>query len=249
MTEFKQIIGRGTRVRDDYGKLFFNILDYTGSATRLFADPDFDGEPAVVTEEDDRRAGRAGRRGAGRRGAKTPSRRTTKRRDRRHRAAARRRPSGRAPQVLRRRRPGRDRRPPGLRARPRRQAAPRREVHRLHRREGAHAVSPTPPSCAREWADPDSARDDHRGAGRARHRLRGPRRSRPTSPTPTRSTCSATWPSTRRCAPAASGRSACAASSKDFFEQYGPEARADPRRAARQVHRARRGAVRHARRA
>ena len=47
MTEFKQIIGRGTRVRDDYGKLYFNILDYTGSATRLFADPDFDGEPAL----------------------------------------------------------------------------------------------------------------------------------------------------------------------------------------------------------
>src|SRR3970282_2176636 len=52
MTEFKQIIGRGTRVRDDYGKLYFNILDYTGSATRLFADPDFDGEPAQVTEEE-----------------------------------------------------------------------------------------------------------------------------------------------------------------------------------------------------
>ena len=52
MTEFKQIIGRGTRVRDDYGKLFFNILDYTGSATRMFADPDFDGEPAKVTEEE-----------------------------------------------------------------------------------------------------------------------------------------------------------------------------------------------------
>lgn len=51
MTEFKQIIGRGTRVRDDYGKLFFSILDYTGSATRLFADPDFDGDPALVTEE------------------------------------------------------------------------------------------------------------------------------------------------------------------------------------------------------
>ena len=33
MTDFKQIIGRGTRVRDDYGKLYFNILDYTGSAT------------------------------------------------------------------------------------------------------------------------------------------------------------------------------------------------------------------------
>jgi type I restriction enzyme R subunit len=52
MSEFKQIIGRGTRVRDDYGKLFFNILDYTGSATTLFADPDFDGDPARVTEEE-----------------------------------------------------------------------------------------------------------------------------------------------------------------------------------------------------
>ena len=50
MTEFKQIIGRGTRVRDDYGKLWFNIIDYTGSATRLFADPDFDGEPLISTE-------------------------------------------------------------------------------------------------------------------------------------------------------------------------------------------------------
>src|SRR5258708_25240413 len=52
MTEFKQIIGRGTRVRDDYGKLFFSIVDYTGSATRLFADPDFDGAPALITEEE-----------------------------------------------------------------------------------------------------------------------------------------------------------------------------------------------------
>ena len=52
MTDFKQIIGRGTRVRDDYGKLYFNILDYTGSATQLFADPDFDGEPALITEEE-----------------------------------------------------------------------------------------------------------------------------------------------------------------------------------------------------
>ena len=52
MTEFKQIIGRGTRVREDYGKLWFNILDYTGSATRLFADPDFDGDPAFATQEE-----------------------------------------------------------------------------------------------------------------------------------------------------------------------------------------------------
>src|SRR5206468_4202937 len=57
MTEFKQIIGRGTRVRDDYGKLYFNILDYTGSATRLFADPDFDGDPAEITEEEMNEAG------------------------------------------------------------------------------------------------------------------------------------------------------------------------------------------------
>lgn len=49
MSEFKQIIGRGTRVRDDYGKLFFNILDYTGTATSHFADPDFDGDPEIIT--------------------------------------------------------------------------------------------------------------------------------------------------------------------------------------------------------
>jgi len=52
MTEFKQIIGRGTRVREDEGKLSFTILDYTGSATKHFADPDFDGEPVQITEEE-----------------------------------------------------------------------------------------------------------------------------------------------------------------------------------------------------
>ena len=52
MTEFKQIIGRGTRVRDDKQKLFFTIIDYTGSATRKFADPDFDGEPPLITQEE-----------------------------------------------------------------------------------------------------------------------------------------------------------------------------------------------------
>ncbi|MEX2175876.1 MAG: DEAD/DEAH box helicase family protein [Pirellulaceae bacterium] len=51
MTEFKQIIGRGTRVRDEYGKLWFNIIDYTGSATRMFADPAFDDEPTRITEQ------------------------------------------------------------------------------------------------------------------------------------------------------------------------------------------------------
>lgn len=55
MTEFKQIIGRGTRLREDYGKLFFNIFDYTGTATANFADPNFDGEPTseTVTEIDE----------------------------------------------------------------------------------------------------------------------------------------------------------------------------------------------------
>ena len=83
MTEFKQIIGRGTRVRDDYGKLFFNILDYTGSATRLFADPDFDGDPVADNRRrngrdrrDDWRAqqssrSRSSRPGRGRAGARS----------------------------------------------------------------------------------------------------------------------------------------------------------------------------------
>jgi len=55
MAEFKQIIGRGTRLREDYGKLWFNILDYTGTATEKFADPAFDGEPVaeVRTEIDE----------------------------------------------------------------------------------------------------------------------------------------------------------------------------------------------------
>ncbi|MBC7369467.1 MAG: DEAD/DEAH box helicase family protein [Undibacterium sp.] len=45
VVEFKQIIGRGTRVRTDFDKWTFSILDYTGSASLLFADPAFDGEP------------------------------------------------------------------------------------------------------------------------------------------------------------------------------------------------------------
>lgn len=49
MTEFKQIIGRGTRLREDYQKLYFTIMDFKG-ATRLFADPDFDGEPVLIYE-------------------------------------------------------------------------------------------------------------------------------------------------------------------------------------------------------
>jgi type I restriction enzyme R subunit len=49
MTEFKQIIGRGTRIREAEGKVYFSIMDFR-KATNLFADPDFDGEPVVVYE-------------------------------------------------------------------------------------------------------------------------------------------------------------------------------------------------------
>jgi type I restriction enzyme R subunit len=49
MTEFKQIIGRGTRINEDYGKLFFTIMDFRG-ATALFADPSFDGDPVQIYE-------------------------------------------------------------------------------------------------------------------------------------------------------------------------------------------------------
>jgi type I restriction enzyme R subunit len=47
MTEFKQIIGRGTRINEDYNKLFFTIMDFK-RATVLFADPDFDGPPEQI---------------------------------------------------------------------------------------------------------------------------------------------------------------------------------------------------------
>ncbi len=49
MTEFKQIIGRGTRINEDYGKLYFTIIDFK-RATAAFADPDFDGDPVQIYE-------------------------------------------------------------------------------------------------------------------------------------------------------------------------------------------------------
>lgn len=49
MTEFKQIIGRGTRINEAYGKSFFTIIDFR-KATELFADKDFDGEPVQIYE-------------------------------------------------------------------------------------------------------------------------------------------------------------------------------------------------------
>ncbi len=49
MTLFKQIIGRGTRLREDLGKTWFTILDFK-RATELFADKGFDGEPVQIYE-------------------------------------------------------------------------------------------------------------------------------------------------------------------------------------------------------
>lgn len=49
MTEFKQIIGRGTRINEDFGKHYFTIVDFR-NVTALFADKDFDGDPVRVKE-------------------------------------------------------------------------------------------------------------------------------------------------------------------------------------------------------
>ena len=49
ITEFKQIIGRGTRINEEYGKMFFTIMDFR-NVTNLFADPAFDG-PAIMIKE------------------------------------------------------------------------------------------------------------------------------------------------------------------------------------------------------
>ena len=52
MTEFKQIVGRGTRIHEDTDKLYFTLIDFRG-ATGHFADPEFDGEPVQIYEPGD----------------------------------------------------------------------------------------------------------------------------------------------------------------------------------------------------
>ncbi|MCK4235686.1 MAG: DEAD/DEAH box helicase family protein [Candidatus Krumholzibacteria bacterium] len=49
LSSFKQIIGRGTRIQEEYKKLYFTIIDFR-KATELFADPEFDGEPVQIYE-------------------------------------------------------------------------------------------------------------------------------------------------------------------------------------------------------
>ena len=68
MVEFKQMIGRGTRVCEEYNKFTFNIIDYTGASFKHFADPDFDGEPIdedeeVIETEPDHKQSKGGRTG------------------------------------------------------------------------------------------------------------------------------------------------------------------------------------------
>ncbi|GAB4287781.1 MAG: DEAD/DEAH box helicase family protein [Marinilabiliales bacterium] len=48
-TEFKQIIGRGTRINEEYAKTYFTILDFR-NVTNHFADPDFDGDPVMIKQ-------------------------------------------------------------------------------------------------------------------------------------------------------------------------------------------------------
>jgi Type I site-specific restriction-modification system, R (restriction) subunit and related helicases len=52
MTTFKQIVGRGTRIEEEYNKYFFTVMDFK-KATELFKDPEFDGEPVVIYEPGD----------------------------------------------------------------------------------------------------------------------------------------------------------------------------------------------------
>ena len=141
MVEFKQIIGRGTRVRDDYAKLTFNILDYTGTATRNFADPAFDGDPAFATEEEIDEYGRVkdtevitpeepeSQQPTDGVGAET---RPWSRCERTY--------SLKSPQILFRRRPGRNRCRTGPRTRRRRQATPGHQTHGLHCRKSPNPL-------------------------------------------------------------------------------------------------------------
>ena len=64
MTEFKQIVGRGTRLREDLGKTHFVIMDFRG-VTRLFADPDWDGPIEQDVDYDPKRPASSQQSGGG----------------------------------------------------------------------------------------------------------------------------------------------------------------------------------------
>ena len=212
MTEFKQIIGRGTRVRDDYGKLWFNILDYTGSATRMFADPAFDGDPA--------HADRGGADGGGETKVitETEPQKTLDERRAQRSSSRRARSAGSSTSTA-----ARSRSPPIWST----SSTPNGKQLRVVRytdyaAETASARSARPPrSCARSGptrpSGPRSSSDWPSGASASTSWPKPP-----SSPRPTRSTCSATSPSTPRCAPAASGPSGFASRAQGLLRPVRP---------------------------
>ncbi len=198
MTEFKQIIGRGTRVRDDYGKLFFNILDYTGSATRLFADPDVRRRPGG---------------GDRRRTSTSPNRRKRSRRRESlpNRATARCRPmpSRRTAAESSTSTAGRWRLSPTWFTSWTPTAgsfawcsSPTTRPNRSARSTPAPPISATPGPTRKT-----APRSSKRWPSAASTSTSWP--SRPTSPTPTPSTCSAISRSTPRCEPGGNGPGVC----------------------------------------
>jgi len=172
MTEFKQIIGRGTRVRDDYGKLWFNIIDYTGSATRMFADPAFDGDPVLVTEEEINAAGEPVNPlepdepppDESDDSAESPD----SAREEPHNVDP---PRRRAAQALRGRGQRENRHPPRLRNRSGRETASGGSFHRRHGQGGAHHL-PRRPRTAETLGRPGATLGDHRSPCGAWHRVR-----------------------------------------------------------------------------
>ncbi len=159
MIEFKQIIGRGARLFPDKDKLFFTILDYTG-ATRLFADPLFDGEPEVASEEQIDDEGRVVSPPPGTIAEEPP--------DPGPPIIVWGRGNSHAAKALRRRRAGRDHRRGRLAARCRRKARHHDELRGVQRR----AASSDPVECLRAALTVgigNRTGEDPVGYGRARH--------------------------------------------------------------------------------
>ena len=238
MCDFKQIIGRGTRVRDDYGKLWFNIVDYTGSATRMFADSDFDGDPARITEEDlntDRQATEIRENGSSEiqpRGSRSPASSSPRQRNRANSTST----------------AARWKLPPTWCMSSMSTAGNLGWCAiRTTLRKG-RVLLPLAPELRAKWADPEQRVGDHPLPGRTRHRFRRTGRySRPARGRPVRPAL----PLGLQRAPAHPPRARTAPQEKrkDFFERYGPEARVSPGRASRKIRRTRRRPVRAARRA
>ena len=234
MTEFKQIIGRGTRVREDYGKLFFNILDYTGSATRLFADPDFDGEPALIDEEvmdadgevveqtvveDESQGDEDGAVEASSSSSPSTSR-----------------PSSASSTST----AGRSRSPRRSSTNSTRRASSSgSSATRTTRATRCKALYRSPEELEGDWREPRAAARDHRARSRSAGLSCDDLGEVAGSRTPTRSTCCATSPSMRRCAPAASARSGLPRDQQGLLRAVRPRGTGDPRGARRQVRRAR----------